>query len=108
MTSTNSEGRPAGTEPASKTLNLDADSLTRFPGLTSEQSQVIHNWLADSYGVANERLAFVAIVEIADGKYRRRPYLTLAGAQAATERAEARGSAAKVGLFELRPLGRDS
>jgi hypothetical protein len=55
--------------------------------------------------VSADRLAYVAIVEIADAKYRRRPYLTLAAAQAAVERAEARGVRAKVGLFEIVPLG---
>ena len=73
--------------------------------MTPEQSRNLHNWLADAYNVTSKRIAYVAVVEIADGKYRRRPYLTLAAAQAAVDRAEARGVQARVTLCELRPIG---
>jgi hypothetical protein len=81
-----------------------SDNITIF-GLTAEQSQLVHLYLANAYSLPPSRLAYVAVVEIAEGKYRRRPYLSLAAAQAAVERAEKRGVAARLALCELRPLG---
>lgn len=72
--------------------------------MTPEQSRILHNWIADVNCVPAERLAYVAVVEVAEGKYRRRTYLTLAAAQRAVERAEARGVAASVTLCELVPV----
>ncbi|MGI8445961.1 MAG: hypothetical protein ACR2MP_02000 [Streptosporangiaceae bacterium] len=76
--------------------------------MTPEQSRILHNWIADANHVPAERLAYVALVEVADGKYRRRTYLTLAAAQRAMERAESRGVAASVTLCELVPVRGDS
>ena len=84
------------TDSSSIAPNTDGSCLTS--GLP------LHRWLADASNVPAERLAYVAVVEIAEGKYRRRPYLTLAAAQRAVERAEARGVTATVTLCELVPV----
>lgn len=49
---------------------------------------------------------FVVVVKVTGGKYRRRCFLTVKAAQAAAERATARGENAVVILSELRPLYR--
>lgn len=95
---------PGGSEVIAAT-NTSKAPHHDIPGLTRDQSQVLHNWIADANGVVPERLAYVAVVEIAEGKYRRRTYLTLAAAQRAIERAEGRGVEARVYLAELRPVG---
>lgn len=110
MTCQESESRPAGNGPASKSLsdsNLSVRVQTDIAGLTPEQSRILHNWIADANSKPAERLAYVAVVEIAEGKYRRRPYLTLAAAQRAVDRAEARGVTASVTLCELVPVRGD-
>ncbi len=48
--------------------------------------------------------AFVVMVEVTRGKYRRRCYLTLKAAENAARRATARGETATVYLSELKPL----
>lgn len=96
---------PSGELNPGEEFNLSLASPPDIPGLTPAESRILHNWIADANGVPARRIAYVAVVEIADGKYRRRPYLTLAGAQAAVERAEARGVTARVTLCELRPIG---
>lgn len=50
--------------------------------------------------------AFVAVVEVKGGKYRRRAYLTLASAERAARNAQAEGRSAVVYLAELKPLYR--
>jgi hypothetical protein len=78
-----------------------------IPGLTLEQAHVVHGWLAASCGLPRELLGFIAVVAAPSGRYRRRPYLTLAGALHALERAEARGVQAGMIMFEmLRPVAR--
>ncbi|WP_425308747.1 hypothetical protein AADG42_08300 [Ammonicoccus fulvus] len=47
---------------------------------------------------------FVAVVEVADGRYHRRVFLTLKAAEAAVRKARARGQSARIVLAELRPL----
>lgn len=90
--------RPADEPGGSKVIAATTSSMT------PEQSRILHNWIADANHVPADRLAYVAVVEVAEGKYRRRPYLTLAAAQNAVERAEARGVAASVTLCELVPV----
>lgn len=50
--------------------------------------------------------AFVLVVHVTGGRYRRRCFLTAASAQRAADRALARGENATVYLAELRPLYR--
>jgi len=83
-------------------------SSTDLPGLTREQMQQWHNWLADSYSVDRARLGYVALVETKAGHYRRRVYLALDSAHRAVQRAAARDLDARVILCELRALGGDS
>jgi hypothetical protein len=47
---------------------------------------------------------FVVVVEVTDGKYRRRCFLTAASAERAAARATDRGENATVYLAELKPL----
>jgi len=75
-----------------------------IPGLTLEQAHVVHGWLAASCGLPRERLGFIAVVATPSGRYRRRSYLTLAAAQHAVERAEARGVHAGLSMFEMRSV----
>lgn len=101
-----SDSRPVDNGPATKSLGSETESTARTDiGLTPEQSRILHNWIADANHVRADRLAYVAVVEIAEGKYRSRTYLTLAAAQNAVERAETRGIDARVYLAELRPVG---
>lgn len=55
-----------------------------------------------------KRYAYVALVSVPSGRHPRRSYLTLSAAQAAVERAEARGQRAYVQLYELRAVGSDT
>lgn len=48
--------------------------------------------------------AFVVVVEVTGGKYRRRCYLTAASAERAAHRATERGENATVYMAELKPL----
>ncbi|MGH3484740.1 MAG: hypothetical protein ACRDPQ_16095 [Nocardioidaceae bacterium] len=48
--------------------------------------------------------AFVLVVHVTGGKYRRRCFLTAAAAEAAVQRATDRGEIATVYLAELKPL----
>lgn len=85
----------------------DASSIAPacdMPGLTREQMSIVHNWLAQAVGVDRERLAFAVFVEVSEGRYRRRLYLSLASAQAAVERAEARGVDARAVMCQLVPV----
>ena len=50
--------------------------------------------------------AFVVVVKVTGGKYRRRTFLTVASAQRAADNARALGHAATIYLSELRPLWR--
>lgn len=50
--------------------------------------------------------AFVVVVKVAGGKYRRRTFLTVASAQRAADNARALGHTATIYLSELRPLWR--
>jgi hypothetical protein len=75
-----------------------------IPGLTHEQSRILHNWIADANGIPADRLALVAVVETISGHYRRRVFLSLEAAHRAFERASDRGLDARVVLCELRPL----
>lgn len=105
-----SDSRPAGNGPANKSLGNEDDSTARndIPGLTFEQSLILHNWIADANGVLPDRVALVAMVETPGGTYRRRVFLSLAAAQNALERAAERGLEARVLLCELVPVGGDS
>lgn len=99
------ERRPLVTDGAmnpDEKFNPSLASPAAIHGMTPEQARI--NWIADVNGLAAHRIAFVAVVEVAEGKYRRRPYLTLAGAQNAVERAEARGVDARIMLCELVPV----
>jgi hypothetical protein len=79
-------------------------AVAGVPGLTLEQAHVVHGWLAASCGLPRERLGFIAVVATPSGRYRRRSYLTLAAAQHAVERAEARGVHAGLSMFEMRSV----
>lgn len=50
--------------------------------------------------------AFVVVVKVTGGKYRRRTFLTVASAQRAADNARALGHTATIYLSELRPLWR--
>lgn len=78
---------------------------TDVPGLTREQFVHWHGWLADSYDVERERLAFAVLVRTSAGTYRRRLYLALDSAYRAIERAEWRGVEAHAVMVELRQVG---
>lgn len=80
-------------------------SRTDIPGLTPEQFLQWHGWLADSYDVERERLAYAVLVRTSAGTYRRRLYLALDSAYRAVERAELRGVEAHAVLLELRQVG---
>jgi hypothetical protein len=96
---TGSPSRADATEPAS--------IAGAIPGLTLEQAHIVHGWLAASCDLPRERLGFIAVVAAPSGRYRRRSYLTLAAAQHAVERAEARGIEAGMIMFEMyRPVAR--
>ncbi len=105
--------RPPADEPESgKTIAQQQTDKTsvRPPhadtyGVTREQAQLLHNWIADANDVAADRLALVAVVETPKGDYRRRVFLSLHAAHRALERAGERGLEARVVLCELRPVG---
>jgi hypothetical protein len=74
-------------------------------GLSAEDAKRTHLFLANKYGLRPDRIGYLVVVEISDGKYRRRSFLSLAAATAAVERAESRGAHSRIALYELRPLG---
>lgn len=102
------ERRPSVGTGAATSFAGDTASIARradFPGLTLGQSRAIHRWIADGNGLPSERLAFVAVVSTAGGRYTRRAYFNLPSAQRAVERAEARGAEARIVLCQLVPVG---
>lgn len=106
---TGNERRPEGGPGAAETFGGVAPSIAHealLPRLlAADESLLIPTSDADDLA-RQAGGAFVAVVEVKGGKYRRRAYLTLASAERAARNAQAEGRSAVVYLAELKPLYR--
>ena len=103
----NDERRPTGggvhVEPSNQSVAANYDPGAD-PTLAALEL-VIRSWITPANYVCPSRVAFVVVVATRDGKHQRRVFLSLAAAQKAIERAEARGVDAEIMLCELRTVG---
>lgn len=83
------KGRPTAENTATKQVHANGDTSPRHPS---------------GDALTAVRGSLVVVVETPGGKYRRRCFLSLSSAQAAVERAQAKGYAATVVLARLEPV----
>lgn len=97
LTPTDRRGAPGKERPATSVTTTTAD---HNPDALFE----LHQRIADACGLSWQSVGFLAVVTVAEGRTRRQPYLSLAAAHKAVQRAHNRGAAASVQIVELRPI----